>query len=174
LSAACTLLCCLNCSAKEDDFYAKVLAEIGTNRESRVLETPSLIEETNRQPNLSESKLDLKTVHVRSEIAGVRLGMSMEQVVATWGKPRTIRFCNNHLQLLYADRNAYGVQTGFDLANNSVTNIYVSFPVVDGKPSPGPMVQECLRVFGKPQRVLGPDPLVIEKDPGQPALLYDL
>jgi hypothetical protein len=158
------LLYSLNCSAREDDFYTKLLAEVGTNW-VRVLTRGSLVEPINRQPDLSDSKLYLKSLHVQREIAGIRLGMEMGEVVAAWGKPTRILLENGVELRLWYDGGEYArVLVLFRRGTNKVIYMKVGFPPIDGKHSRGPTVEECLRVLGKPTRVRGPDTLFSGKE----------
>jgi hypothetical protein len=78
------------CSAAED-YYHTYLSLLGTNITRNVLvDSPLLIDTNNSAPKLATSVIDLAETVTNCQIGQVRLGMTMEEVVAGWGKPRGI------------------------------------------------------------------------------------
>src|ERR1700720_4083606 len=91
-----------NCFGAED-YYARFLSLGGTNYSGALysggrgepLESPLLVDTTNTAPKFTKSKLSELRLRPQVAIAGVRLGATMEQVVAAWGKPRTVGLYNH-------------------------------------------------------------------------------
>ena len=135
-------------------------------------EVPSLIDTNNTAPKFTPSKLTELVLRPQLAIAGVKLGMTMEQVVATWGRPRWVtQYFNRTPVLRYSDSveawDSYArTSVFFRPGSNSVMVIWVVFDWPRGKPWLSPKVDECFRVLGEPAaRGYVPDPL---KPPKQP------
>ena len=75
--------------------------------------------------------------------------MSMEQVVAKWGKPLEIepRWCLGGPCFFYADAHVY-----FGAGSNSVQAIGASLPDLARTLPAWPTVEDCIRKLGKPSQ----------------------
>jgi hypothetical protein len=85
---------CLNprpASKPPTPYYDRFLSIIDTNDLMwRHLTSPLLVDTNNTMPTFTISPISLKKALASGEVAGVRLGMSMDEVVALWGKPRDV------------------------------------------------------------------------------------
>ena len=71
------------------DYYSQYLSALDTNRLTQPLSAfPALVDTNNDAAKLTNAVLDLKSLKQNGEISGVRLGMTMQEVVNSWGKPR--------------------------------------------------------------------------------------
>jgi hypothetical protein len=168
-----------NCFGAED-YYARFLSLGGTNYSGALysggggepLESPLLVDKTNTAPKFTKSKLSELTLRPQVALAGVRLGMSMEQVVGAWGKPRIAGLYNHGAPILsYVDSLEYGdayakAHVLFRPGSNSVMAIWINFTWIQGKPRVSPSVEECLRILGEPAvRNYIPEPLEPRQKP---------
>jgi hypothetical protein len=62
----------------------------------------SLVDTNNPRPMLGDKPLPFSRFRAAGELGGIRLGMTMSQVVAVWGKPRTLfTHCGNGPRFTY-------------------------------------------------------------------------
>jgi hypothetical protein len=168
-----------NCFGGED-YYARFLSLGGTNYSGVLysggrgepLGSPLLEDMTNTAPKLTKSKLSELMLRPQVGVAGVRLGMTMEQVVTAWGKPRIAGLYNHGSPILsYVDSLEYGdayatADVLFRPGSNSVMAIWINFTWIQGKPRLSPSVEECLRILGEPAaRSYIPEPLEPRQKP---------
>ena len=85
--AVLTLLCCFRCSASDLDFYHRFLSLVDTNDLFHWVTNSALIDRNNTAPKLTNSVISLQKLRTEGEAGNIRLGMTMEDVVACWGKP---------------------------------------------------------------------------------------
>ena len=157
------------------DGYYKLFLSLGPTNETSMPyggeEVPLVTDTNNIAPKLTKSKLSELTVGPQPAVAGVQLGMKMDQVVAAWGKPREVSVYHGAPRLLYQDsHDAYDVYAHtyvfFSPGSNSVMAVWVFFSNNAGQPRLSPKVQECLRVLGEPvARNYIPDPFEPRKTP---------
>ena len=78
------------CSAgRGGDFYRQFLSLVDTNQPGALPVRSLLLTDTNNTARkLTNTVVNLSNVWEWGEIAGVRLGTTMEEVAALWGKPR--------------------------------------------------------------------------------------
>jgi len=173
-AAALLFLVCFRTCAGAEDYYRQFLSQSGTNYSGALysggrgepIDAPFLVDATNTAPKLAKSKLTELTLRPQVALANIRLGMTMEQVVAAWGRPRQVGLYNHGAAILsYVDAREYGdayatADVLFRPGSNSVMAIWVAFRWERGKPLLSPDVDECIRVLGQPAaRGYIPDPL---------------
>jgi hypothetical protein len=82
------LLCCFKCSASGPDFYQRFVSLVDTNALVQQWVTNSdLVDKNNTAPKLTNSVISLHKLRTEGEVGNIRLGMTMQDVVACWGKP---------------------------------------------------------------------------------------
>lgn len=109
------------CSAADGRFYQRFLSILGTNQATKfAIVSPALVDTNNTGFKLTNGVVSFSAMTNHGEVAGVRLGMGMEQVVATLGKPpvfwSTNRFGGPCFE--YSD-----LTVVFELASNTVRRI---------------------------------------------------
>src|SRR5208283_1074765 len=93
----------------------------GTNLTHAVgIESPILIDTNNSSCKLTNFVLNLAEAKAKGEVGEARLGMTMGQVVASWGKPHYLYTrCYGGPRFCYAG----GLSVIFDPASNSVFRV---------------------------------------------------
>src|ERR1043165_5569047 len=86
--AVAFLFLSLSCGHADQEFYQYFLSVIKTN-DSRVrpLTLPRLIDSNNIVLRLTNQIVNLSASKTNGKIGDIRLGMSMDEIVAAWGKP---------------------------------------------------------------------------------------
>ncbi len=159
--------------ASDEVFYRHVADRIRAAPGAVVIwEDPSLVDTNNVKPILNPSKVERIKIAPEFEVAGVRLGMKMDDVVGVWGKPRAIVLPMYRCWLIatnreagprleYSDVTSSDIAVDFESTSNSVMAITVTFPQIGNRASARPKAEECLRVFGEPSlRSIAPDPFL--------------
>jgi hypothetical protein len=84
-----SLLSSLGSAALAGEYYRQFASSVGTNKDTYISldEYPSLVDTNNTGVKLASASLNLQRLKKRGEVSGVRLGMTMDQVVSLWGKP---------------------------------------------------------------------------------------
>lgn len=72
--------------AAETSFYQH-FTNVLARGERGFLSDASLVDTNNAGPNLTNAPISFARFHGAGELAGIKLGMSMSEVVAAWGKP---------------------------------------------------------------------------------------
>ena len=82
------LLCCIRSPAADLDFYHCFLSLVDTN-DLRVEGATNalLVDVNNTEPKLTNSVISLQKLRTDGVVGSIRLGMTMQEVVARWGKP---------------------------------------------------------------------------------------
>ena len=113
----------------EEKYHQEFLRAFGTNDWS--LSTPvvaSLADTNNTGRKITNAVIDLKGVMASGGVSGVRLGMSMDELVARWGKPPGLYIINSDgwfsgvfraARLRYAD-----VEVQFEPATNAIKMLF--------------------------------------------------
>jgi hypothetical protein len=85
------LLCCIKCSASDLDFYHRFLSLVDTN-ESRAagVTNGALVDKSNTAPRLTNAAISLQKLTTDGEVGNIRLRMTMDEVIARWGKPTSL------------------------------------------------------------------------------------
>jgi hypothetical protein len=141
------LYCATSCAAGSD-FYR--LFQAATTNEQMAITSPLLVDTNNMGFKSTNVLLHLKSLKPNGEPSGIRLGMSMEQVVAKWGKPFEImpRWCLGGPCFFYADAHVW-----FGAGRNSVQAIDATIPEELARTLPAwPTVEDCIRKLGKPSQ----------------------
>jgi hypothetical protein len=145
------------CSAAED-YYHNYLSLLGTNdvwRKVRIDFSP-LIDTNNTAPKLAASVINLREAMTNCQIGDIRIGMTMEQVVAHWGKPE--RFwprCYGGPLFTYRD-----ISVIFEPGSNSVLFVHCNaarMPRFAEGLSATLDIPEFIRVLGSPTARRGPE-----------------
>ena len=107
-SQLATLLCVAGAvawNASAASYYEEFLLQRGTNTLSnRPLRASSLVDTNNTSCKWSGLLSEIRRAKEFGEISGVRPGMTMEDVVARWGKPRALwSLCFGGPRLVYTD-----------------------------------------------------------------------
>jgi hypothetical protein len=130
------------------DFYRQFLILVDTNQPGALpVASPLLIDTNNSAPKLTNTLVNLSNACARGEIAGVRLGMTMEEVAARWGKPQSLwGRCYGGPRFYYTDASVI-----FDPSSNSVMRIFTHrLPRLDGGLSASSSAEQFEAVLGKP------------------------
>ena len=166
---ACLLLLPLHQhSAAADSFGRAVLKELGSNSfPGRMNEVAILLDATNAAPKLSPATLDGIKARPQVEIAGTQVGMTLDQLVARWGKPDLIWvYCDGGLALNYGDDAYCGIRVVVAPATCTITNVLLTLPG-SRRGAARPRFEECLSLFGEPTlRQISPDPFYPPQVPG--------
>jgi len=145
-------LCALDCVAADQEYYRQFLSVVDTNLAvPHVFRSPLLTDTSNTNPKLTNSTVSLKKVTASGEIAGVKLGMTMDEVVSVWGKPLQVRW-------LYGDGAPCFLFGGVDLAfkGNQVEKVHIFDRTFLSQEGLGyrSKVEDWTRVLGEPtQRI---------------------
>jgi hypothetical protein len=150
--AVAVLLCSLGFPVFGGDFYQQYLSAADTNQFTQPLGAlPGLADTNNTGMKVTNGVVDLESLKQSGEISGVRLGMTMQQVVDRWGKPKAgwSRCLHGLITLSYTE-----VSLGFE--GNRLETIRFSPPAkLAGGLSPASQVEEFVRVLGAPTGRLG-------------------
>jgi len=145
---AFALYCFCYCSAGQE-IYREFVGLIGTKPGPVFsIHSPLLIDTNNTAPKLAQTVLDLKMVKNTGHVGEVGLGMTMEGVVAAWGRPPALySSCWGGPRFLYTDVNVV-----FEPSSNCVKRIVFmkKFPTLASGLSPSSTTDEFVRVLGKP------------------------
>jgi hypothetical protein len=141
------ILRCFSYSAADDGIYRRFSIMIDTNEAADV---SSLVDTNNTGFKLTNDLPNLVMLKNNRQLAGVRLGMTMEDVVARWGKPYILypKCYGGGPRFWYDD-----AMVDFEPGSNSVKTIMVEAWPDSARPRPaGPTLEDCVRIFGKPAR----------------------
>lgn len=140
-------LCGLGWPTFGEDFYQQFISLVDTNRVTQPLWAfPTLIDTNNTGIKVTNTVLDLGNLKQRSEISGVRLGMTMQAVVDCWGKPRGgwSRCVHGLITFFYS-----GVTLGFEGNRLETICLFPSGKFAGGLSS-GSQAKEFVEVLGPP------------------------
>lgn len=100
-----TMASCLNSRAADGEFYKTFLTMADTNdMRPQLLESPLLVDTNNTGTKLTNAMIQLDKLLTHGQIADLKFGMTMDEVVARWGKPK--RFysrCGGGPRFLFTD-----------------------------------------------------------------------
>jgi hypothetical protein len=144
------LLCGAKCWGVDQEFYRAFLSAVDTNELGAIpIKSPLLVDTNNMAPKLTNVVLSLKHCKASGQLGPVRLGMTMEEVVGCWGKPRYFwSRCFGGPRFCYADINVV-----FEPASNSVRSIICfgkDLPRFDNGLSSSSNMEDFIRVLGAP------------------------
>jgi hypothetical protein len=144
-----------NCSGADQEYYRTFLSMVDTNSTRIVsINSPLLIDTNNNALKLANFAINLADTKAKGQLYDIHLGMTMEQVVARWGKPRCLwSRCYGGPRFCYAG----GVSVIFEPGSNSVKNILwlrydpPDLPLFsDGLDASTSSIEEFIRVLGIP------------------------
>ncbi len=138
------------CRGAESSFYRTFLSSVNSNDLTRpvAVRSPLLVDTNNTAPKLATTPLDLIKAKDTGAVGGIRLGMTMEEVVARWGKPQGLYSrCLGGPRFFYSDANVV-----FDPASNSVKRIvlFENFPRFADGLSASSRTEDFLHILGNP------------------------
>ena len=146
------LLCGLGSPIFAGDFYQQYLSAVDTNKYTQPLGAlPGLVATNNTGIKVTNAVVDLNSLKQSGEISRVRLGMTMQEVVDRWGKPKGgwSRCLHGLITFSYT-----GVSLGFE--GNRLETIHFSPPAkLAGGLSPKSTTGEFVRVLGAPTSQVG-------------------
>jgi hypothetical protein len=147
LLVALSLFCCYGTGAVAGEFYDRFLSLVDTNAPGALpVRSPLLTDTNNVAAKLTNCIVNLSNACSAGEIGGVRLGMTMEEVTALWGKPRYFHGrCFGGPNFSYEDVNVV-----FDPSRNSVMLITVKGARLDGGLSTESSAEQFESVLGNP------------------------
>jgi len=141
------LLGSLSSLAAEPQFHQQYLSFAASNPQSWEVDSPLLVDTNNRAYKLSSILTNLARLKTTATLAGVRPGMTMDEVVAQWGKPPEMwakgfegpRFCYKEVSVF------------FDASGEAVKSIFTQdLPGLERALLKTPKIEECLRALGQP------------------------
>jgi len=107
-------------AAETEHSYFDRLME-ASKKQKGVLFDTSLVDTNNCGPNLTNAQLSYSRFAERGELAGLKLGMTMSEVVAAWGKPRWLfAHCFIGPRFGYGFGSQYGDRTLFFVGDRLV------------------------------------------------------
>jgi hypothetical protein len=167
------LVSAASCGRADQEFYHRFLRVVDTNDlVPRAVKSPFLIDPNNATPRLTNQLVSLSSSKTNGRIADVQLGMTMENVVAAFGKPHNLwSRCYGGPLFCYVD-----VTVGFEPRSNSVRRIAFfgkSFPLFEPGLSASSSIADFLRVLGTPStRKDHPEDTLIYETPFTTMRLY--
>jgi hypothetical protein len=167
--ATCLLLCHFDCFAADEGFSRQLLAEsrrlltkVGTNGPvDESIRAPYLLATDNLAPKLKGPKLDAIKLLPQVEIAGLRIGMKIDEVVALWGRPRRINigptYCllagtnpESCTHLCFSNESDCQLEVISETGGDRVITIRLGLTILEDKSSSRPGIEECIRALGEP------------------------
>jgi hypothetical protein len=146
------VLCSLGFPLFGGDFYQQYVSAVDTNQFTQPLRAlPGLADTNNTAIKVTNAVVDLERLQQSGEISRVRLGMTMQEVVDRWGKPKGgwSRCLHGLITFSYT-----GASLGFE--GNRLETIRFSPPAKLARElSPTSQVEEFVRVLGAPTSRLG-------------------
>lgn len=123
---ACILFgLCLDVLAAEPDYYAR-FEEVLKSGQGGFAEDASLVNTNTPVPISTNAPISLSALMSRGELCGVRLGMTMSDVVRIWGKPNQLYNCGIGPHFYYTGSGQYsGYGVTLIFSSNKVEVIYI-------------------------------------------------
>src|SRR6266850_684907 len=120
---ALTLGLTTSCWGADQGVYSAFLSLVGTNAMRPVaIKSPLLVDTNNLAPKLANLVLSLADCGAKGEVGAIHLGMTMDEVIGSWGKPRHIwSRCWGGPLSSYGDASVV-----FDPSSNSVMRIFIN------------------------------------------------
>ena len=139
------------CWSADQDFYSTFVSTVSSNGGQNVpITSPVLVDTNNLAPKLTNLVVNLTDTKATGWLGDIRLGMTMEEVVANWGKPRRIwPRCFGGVLFSYKD-----VSVIFETSSNSVLSFLSTFSSGShhfaGGLSASSGIPDFVRVLGNP------------------------
>jgi hypothetical protein len=151
-SIIAVLLLDLGSPAFSSDFYQQYLSVVDTNRVTQPLGAfPMLVDTNNTGAKMTNAVLDVASLKRSGEVSGVRLGMTMQEAVDRWGKPRAGWTHCLHGLITFSYTKA---TLGFD-GDRLETIRFIPPATLAGGLSSKAQVEEFVRVLGEPTSRVG-------------------
>ena len=83
------IFCCLKCLAADDTYYQRYLRLVDITGKGS--SSPLLVDTNNTTAKFTNVVVRLDNLRTNGEVAGIRLGMTTDEVVARWGMPRGLQ-----------------------------------------------------------------------------------
>ena len=156
---------------RADDLLDVVLRSAGTNNSAGFnVRSALLLSPTNAGPQLTNPIISSYLLAPDDELLGLRIGMTMEEVIERWGKPQAIYVpCTQSPCLNYQDAHVI-----FNPTTRGVEEVWVrKAPPFNESPTPLKDFEGCVRILGEPdERKITPDPfseegLMVIPQPGR-------
>ena len=145
-AATClVLLGLLSSFAGEQPFYQRFLSFTAANPQSWEVDSPLLVDTNKQGLQTGERPDEPRQAQTTGALAGVRPGMTMDEVVTQWGKPPELwvkgfegpRFCYKEVSVF------------FDSSGNAVKSIFTqNFPSLRAPSLVTPKIEDCLSALG--------------------------
>jgi hypothetical protein len=91
-STIVAIVFCWQCLLAEESFYQRYEKIVDTSGLWPTgINSPSLVDTNNTVAKLTNVVIRLDNLRTNSEVAGIRLGMTTDEVVARWGRPRGLQ-----------------------------------------------------------------------------------
>jgi len=142
--------CCFSCFAAEDEVYRRFLSLVDTNdARAAAIKSPLLVDPTNKVAKVT-GVLTLKKLKEEGSVAGLRLGMIMGEVVASWGKPPWIwSHCIDRLPSFAYEDAMLGFEGNCLKVIKFNTGLDMNMAFENGLTTKA-TIDEWIRVLGKP------------------------
>jgi hypothetical protein len=145
---ACFATCSFTLLAQPNDYFRRFTNSVGAESGIVQVKEPSLLDTNNTGLKLTNAVLDLEHFLRSGEISQLRVGMTMDEAVAVWGKPE---FAYNRCVMALPTFRYYDVALAFDGDELEVVRIDSRATFSKGL-STGSAPTDILRVFGPPTR----------------------
>lgn len=134
-------------SAAPEPFRQQYVTFLAAHPDTWEITSPLLVDTNNRSFKLSTILTNLSKLKTTTSIAGVRPGMTMDEVVTQWGKPPEL-----WAKGFEGPRFAYKeVTVFFDATGNAVKSIFTEdLPSLERKLALTPKIEECIHTLGPP------------------------
>jgi hypothetical protein len=139
-------LSCWSSYAADQDFYLRFLAAVQADSK-HIIKRPSLVDTNNLAPKLTHATISLEGLKANGEVGSIRLGMTMEQVAACWGKPTGIwPNCYGGPRFMFKDADVI-----FAGSSNCVERIFLRKLPLFENPAAAPTLNELTGLLGQPE-----------------------
>lgn len=146
----------------ESDFYRSFLSAVSTDDLQRlgvVVTSPTLADTNNTALKLAAFTNSFSVMRERGEMSEIRLGMSMSEVVAKWGKPpRLFANCGGGPHFSYSDASLvfHGnvLWEVYIPGRNNPDQSFLRPRVINFEAglTASSKIQDCVRILGKPNK----------------------
>jgi hypothetical protein len=140
------VLCCWGSFAAEQNIYARFLTAARADAEQPIRD-PSLTDTNNLASKVANAGMSLQELKTNGEIGTIRVGMTMEEIVACWGKPKCIwTNCYGGPRFVYTDSDVI-----FATSSNCVNAIFIRrLPIFENGVT-APTISELIGLLGEPE-----------------------
>ncbi len=113
-------LCWFRSLGADDSFFLRYVGLLNTNDTRPIaVHSTSVVDTSNTAPKLESIEISLDKLRSAGEVGDIRLGMTMDQVVLHWGKPKSLYAnCGPGPRFIYAD-------VTLNFTSNALDRIYL-------------------------------------------------